>query len=139
MHFVYAHGNSYTNAFRELEAGRKTTHWMWWIFPQLTALGKSATAKRYGIADLAEARAYMDHVVLGQRYRACCRTLATHAGGSLTVGAIMGAVDAMKLQSSATLMERAGGGAEVRAVLDGFYGGERCAQTLRLLEKQESQ
>jgi len=129
--FHEAQAGTYDTALAELAAGAKVTHWMWFIFPQLRALGRSSTAEYYGIADLAEARAYLADPVLGPRLIACVRTLLGHKGAAPE--AIMGPVDAKKLRSCATLFEAAGGGAEFGELLDGFYGGRRCSRTLELL------
>ena len=90
----------YATALAELAAGAKRSHWMWFVFPQLRALGRSATAQRYGIADLAEARAYLADPVLGPRLTQCAEALRAHAG--TPPEAILGPVDALKLRSSAT-------------------------------------
>jgi uncharacterized protein (DUF1810 family) len=98
-------GGTYDRALAELRAGRKTTHWMWFVFPQLDGLGRSPTARTYAIRSLAEARAYLDHPVLGPRLRECAGALL-----ALTTDepeAVMGGIDAMKLRSSATLFLRA--------------------------------
>ena len=73
--FVDAQAGSYDRALAELRAGRKTGHWMWWVFPQVAGLGMSDTSRAYAVADLAEARAYLRHDVLGPRLRECCRAL----------------------------------------------------------------
>jgi uncharacterized protein (DUF1810 family) len=127
-----AQAGSYAAALAELKAGRKTTHWMWFIFPQLASLGRSATARFYGIAGLAEARAYLADPVLRQRFDACADALLTHEG--ISAEAIMGSVDALKLRSSATLFRAADQdgptGMRMQALLDRFYGGKPCALTL---------
>lgn len=129
--FVEAQRDSYDDALAELRAGRKTGHWMWWVFPQLAGLGHSSTARFYGIADAAEARAYLSHPLLGERLVEAMRTVAAASG---TAAAIMGPVDALKLRSSATLFAAvADGPAPFRAVLERFYGGEDDPLTLRLL------
>ena len=97
-------GNTYEHAFAELRRGRKTTHWMWFVFPQLAGLGHSATSRRYAISSLDEARAYLAHPVLGERLRECARLVAEAAEDAAT---IFGSVDAMKLKSSMTLFKRA--------------------------------
>lgn len=131
--FVTAQAYSYAAALRELRAGEKRTHWMWFVFPQIAGLGHSAMARHYAIADRTEARAYLDHALLGPRLRECCAAILPWMG-QRDATAIFGPVDAMKLQSSMTLFERAADGAEPFAsVLDGFYGGERDEETLRLL------
>ncbi len=135
--FHEAQENVWPVAVAELRAGRKATHWIWFIFPQLTALGRSATALHYGIADLAEARAYLADPVLCARLDACAEAVLLHAGERPE--AIMGTVDALKLRSSATLFALAGRGsgtgARMQAILDRFYGGEPCPLTLARLER----
>ena len=115
-------------ALAELRRGRKTTHWMWFVFPQLRGLGRSPTARHYGIADLAEARAYLADPVLGPRLTAAAGAMLTHP--DTPAETILGPVDAMKLRSSATLFRAAGGGPEQQALLDTFHGGVPCAATL---------
>ncbi len=130
--FHDAQKDSYAAALAELKAGRKTTHWMWFIFPQLASLGRSTTAQFYGIADLAEARAYIADPVLRERLDACAAALLTHEG--LGADAIMGSVDALKLRSSATLFRKADPkgptGKRMQALLDRFYGGKPCDLTM---------
>lgn len=135
--FREAQANVWSVALAELRAGRKATHWIWFIFPQLTALGRSATALHYGIADLAEARAYLADPILGARLDACAEAVLLHAGERPE--AIMGTVDALKLRSSATLFALAGRGTGIgermQAILDHFYGGKPCPLTLAHLER----
>jgi len=131
--FHAAQADTFDTALAELSAGAKATHWMWFIFPQLRGLGRSATAQHYGIADLSEARAYLDDPVLGPRLVQCVQALLGHRGAAPE--AILGPVDAKKLRSSATLFEAAGGGAEFADLLDAFYGGRRCSRTLELLRE----
>ena len=116
---------------RELERGRKRTHWMWFVFPHHVALGLSATAKRFGIHSLDEARGYLHHPVLGARLRQCCETLLALEGR--TAHEIFGSPDDMKLRSCLTLFELAAPGEPVFAqCLAKYYGGERDERTLRL-------
>jgi uncharacterized protein (DUF1810 family) len=123
---------TYDAAVRELSAGRKASHWMWFIFPQLRGLGSSAMADRYGIGSRAEATAYLAHDVLGPRLRHCARLVAN--SGAVTAQALMGSVDALKLKSSMTLFaEVADDDADFVAVLDRYYDGERDPRTLELL------
>ncbi len=129
--FHAAQADTYDTALAELSAGAKATHWMWFIFPQLRGLGRSATAQYYGIADLSEARAYLADPVLGPRLTACAQALLGHKGAA--PDAILGPVDAAKLRSSATLFEAAGGGPEFATLLEMFYGGRRCTRTLEML------
>ena len=124
--FHAAQAGTYATALAELQAGRKRSHWMWFIFPQLASLGRSGTAKFYGIADLEEARAYLADPVLGPRLIACAEAMLAHPHRSAED--ILGPVDALKLRSSATLFEAAGAPVMDR-VLATFYGGERCAAT----------
>ena len=124
--FHAAQEDTYAAALAELQAGQKRGHWMWFIFPQLASLGRSSTAKFYGIADLAEARAYLADPVLGPRLIACAQAMLLHPNRSAQD--ILGPVDAMKLRSSATLFAAAGAQVMDR-VLATFHGGERCAVT----------
>ena len=131
--FVDAQRDSYPTALAELRAGAKRSHWMWFVFPQIAGLGQSAMARRYAIADRAEAQAYLAHPLLGARLRESVDALLTHRGGD--IAAMLGAIDAMKLRSSMTLFEAAADGAEPRfaATLDAFYRGERDGATLARL------
>ena len=130
--FVAAQAGSYADALAELEAGRKRSHWMWFVFPQLAGLGRSETARFYGIRSAAEARAYLDHPQLGARLRQCCAALLRHQGVSAET--ILGGIDALKLKSSMTLFEAvADDPAPFAAVLDAFYAGTRDPLTLDLL------
>jgi len=126
--FLDAQASIYDTALAELRAGRKRTHWMWFVFPQLAALGRSATAKHFGIADLDEARAYLAHPVLGPRLLQTSGAVLHHAGRPPET--VMGPVDALKLRSSATLFRGAGGDATFQAVLEVFYDGAPCPLTL---------
>jgi uncharacterized protein (DUF1810 family) len=94
-------GATYERAVKELRAGRKATHWMWFVFPQVEGLGHSATSRAYAIRSLAEARSYVRDPVLGARLVECAGILAASAG--LGAEHIFGAIDAMKLRSSMTL------------------------------------
>ena len=113
---------TYERALSELRAGRKTTHWMWFVFPQVAGLGHSAMAKTYAISSLDEARAYLDHPLLGARLLECTRALTAHSGQ--TASAILGGTDAMKLRSSMTLFAQAAPDEPLfRQVLDQFFDG----------------
>ena len=125
--FVAAQGRAYTVALYELAQGRKETHWMWFIFPQLRGLGHSAMSHLYGIEDLDEARRYLEHPLLGPRLVTCAHAVLAH--GDRSAEAIFGAIDASKLRSSATLFASAGGSAAFTQVLDTFFGGQPCPQT----------
>ena len=123
---------TYDRALSELRAGRKTSHWMWFVFPQVSGLGQSPTAKHFELADLDEARAYLDHEVLGPRLLECCRALLALEGA--TAEQVLGVVDAMKLRSSMTLFARADPDERVFPdVLDRFFDGSADERTIRLL------
>src|SRR5688572_14448818 len=107
---------------------------MWFIFPQIEGLGHSAMAQRYAIVNLAEARAYLAHSMLGARLRECTEAMLGWAG-KRSAEAILGPVDAFKFASSMTLFEAAGGGAVFTRALDGFYNGNRDERTLALLAR----
>lgn len=130
--FVVAQQDVYDAALSELRAGRKTSHWMWFIFPQLAGLGRSAMAQRYAIASVAEARAYVAHPVLGPRLLESARTLTQLRG--LSAREVFGAVDAQKLQSSMTLFARAAPERSLFVeVLDQYFDGVQDPQTLQRL------
>ena len=125
-------GGTYDRALAELRAGRKATHWMWFVFPQVAGLGHSPTAQAYAIADLAEARAYLAHGVLGPRLRECCRALLDL--DDVSAERVLGEVDAIKLRSSMTLFALADPSEAVFAdVLERFYDGEADGRTVSLL------
>lgn len=105
--FVEAQQGIHEQALMEIRAGRKRSHWMWFVFPQLQGLGHGAMAQHYGLSGLAEARAYLAHPVLGPRLRECVRALLGHAGTS--AARLLGEVDALKLRSCLTLFARAAG------------------------------
>jgi len=131
--FVAAQEGIYPQALAELRRGRKQSHWMWFVFPQLAGLGRSATARFYAIASAAEARAYLDHPLLGARLRESAAAILVHR--SDRAEAILGPIDAIKLRSSMTLFEAvAADPAPFAAVLAAFFGGERDAATLSLLD-----
>jgi uncharacterized protein (DUF1810 family) len=131
--FVAAQDGIYPEALADLKRSRKESHWMWFVFPQLAGLGRSDTARFYGIASVAEARAYLAHPVLGPRLRESAETILAHPERSAE--AIFGVVDAMKLKSSMTLFAAvASEPAAFVAVLDAFFNGEIDAATLALLD-----
>ncbi|MCZ2830819.1 DUF1810 domain-containing protein [Modestobacter sp. VKM Ac-2986] len=125
-------GGTYDTALAELRAGHKRSHWMWFVLPQLAGLGRSDMAQRYAVRDLAEARAYLAHPVLGPRLLACARALTTL--DTTDPVAVLGGIDAQKLRSSMTLFARAAPDEPVfRAVLDQYFdGAEDDATTSRL-------
>jgi uncharacterized protein (DUF1810 family) len=116
-------GGTYEQALGELRDGRKRSHWMWFVFPQIAGLGRSSTAQHYAIADLDEAQAYLAHPVLGPRLLECAHAL-TELETDDPVD-VLGSIDAMKLRSSMTLFARAAPEEPVfREVLDQYFGGE---------------
>ena len=130
--FVGAQAGSFATALGEIRAGRKRSHWIWFIFPQVRGLGVSSTSQHYGISGIAEARAYLEHPVLGPRLLQCTEALLALEGRNAS--AIMPYPDDLKLRSSMTLFERAAGpGAVFSRVLDEFYQGRRDERTIGLL------
>ncbi|MDY6997419.1 MAG: DUF1810 domain-containing protein [Actinomycetota bacterium] len=129
--FVDAQEGVYPTVLAELRAGAKRSHWIWFIFPQLRGLGRSATAQHYGIASLAEAKAYLAHPVLGPRLRECAELLTAAKGRSARE--ILGYPDDLKVRSSMTLFLNAGADQVFREVLDSFYDGQDDTATLDLL------
>ena len=133
--FVDAQDLVYDTVVAELRNGEKRSHWIWFVFPQLRGLGRSPTAKRFGISSLDEARAYLRHEVLGPRLRECAQLVAGIDGRS--IDAIFGWPDNLKVRSSMTLFMRATeDNADFRAVLDKFYDGVEDAATLEELNEQ---
>jgi uncharacterized protein (DUF1810 family) len=133
--FVTAQAPQWASIEEELRAGRKRTHWMWFVFPQLRGLGRSEMAHRYGLASLAQARAYLAHPVLGARLQASVEWLLATQGRS--AHDIFGSPDDLKLRSCLTLFGQAQGGEGVFSqALDKFFDGQADAATLRLLGKQ---
>lgn len=131
--FVQGQKDVYKIALGELRHGEKQTHWMWFIFPQLAGLGRSPTARRFAIADLAEAQAYLRHPVLGARLVECAEAVLAVRGRSAQE--IFGSPDDVKLRSSATLFARASAPASVfERILDAYFGGEADERTVGLLK-----
>ena len=132
--FVLAQEGDYETALREITAGRKRSHWMWYVFPQLDGLGSSAMARRYAIQSADEAQAYLAHPVLGERLRACARAAVAVEGRGATE--IFGSPDDLKLRSSATLFAAVSPPDSVfQRLLDKFYPAGPDPATLRLLVK----
>jgi len=130
--FVAAQAPVYHRALAELRAGRKASHWMWFVFPQLAGLGHSPTAVYYALSGAEEARAYLAHPVLGQRLRECTEVVL--ALGTTAAEAVFGGVDALKFRSSLTLFARVSPEGSVYArALTRFFAGQPDAVTLRLL------
>lgn len=131
--FIAAQRDVYEDALAELKAGRKRTHWMWFVFPQIAGLGRSETARYYALASAAEARAYLDDPALGTRLRDCTAAVLAHRDRGAE--AVFGPVDALKFRSSMTLFEAVAEDAALfAAALDAFYEGARDPATLAILE-----
>jgi uncharacterized protein (DUF1810 family) len=126
--FLLAQSDVYDGVLVELRRGRKTSHWMWFVFPQMAGLGHSSTARRFAISSLDEAREYLAHPILGSRLRECAGLVS--ATGGRTAEQIFGEIDALKLRSSMTLFCRAAPDETVfRQVLERYYGGIADAAT----------
>ena len=132
--FVDAQAGTYARALAEIRRGRKTSHWMWFVFPQIAGLGFSEMSQRYAIRSIAEAQAYLAHPVLGARYRECVAALQDLTG--TTAKAVFGGVDATKLRSSLTLFAAAAPDERLfAAALERWFGGEPDPRTLERLGK----
>ncbi|MCG6576995.1 DUF1810 domain-containing protein [Pseudomonas sp. AF32] len=133
--FVEAQAPVLSRVMTELREGRKTTHWMWFIFPQLQGLGRSEMASRFALSGIAEARAYLQHDLLGPRLEACVKTVLQHRDRSAMQ--IFGSPDELKLRSCLTLFMNAGPGSLLyEQALEQFYSGEPDRKTLLLLGRQ---
>lgn len=126
--FIEAQNDSYDQALKEIINGRKLTHWIWYIFPQMKGLGFSYNSEYYGITSLQEARDYLENELLRKRLFEITESLLMHKGKDIE--SIMGDIDALKLKSSMTLFDAVQPGSVFGEVLDEFYGGERCRRTL---------
>jgi uncharacterized protein (DUF1810 family) len=124
-------GGTYDQALRELRAGRKQGHWIWFVFPQIAGLGRSATSQHYAVSGLDEAGAYLAHPVLGPRLVEAAQTLLDLPGNDAV--AVLGPIDAVKLRSSMTLFARAGGDPVFAAVLAKYFAGQADDATLSRL------
>lgn len=131
--FVAAQAGVFDTALGELRDGRKRSHWMWFVFPQLKGLGRSSTAELYGIGSLDEATAYLEHPVLGPRLEAA--VAAVQASGATSLRALFGAPDDLKFRSSMTLFSVAAPDGPYQAALDRWCGGEADPKILALLLK----
>jgi uncharacterized protein (DUF1810 family) len=128
--FVEAQSGVWDDVLAQLRAGHKTSHWMWFVFPQLRELGRSGTARFYGLRDLGEARSYVEHELLGARIVQCCELVEAHSTRSAVD--IFGEVDAMKLRSCLTLFAQAAPEQAVfRRCLDRFFDGKPDPLTLQ--------
>lgn len=132
--FLDAHRQSYDAALREISSGRKLTHWMWFIFPQLKGLGRSETALYYGIENIAEAEAYLAHEVLGKHLVEISEALLSVENKS--ANAVFGYPDDLKLHSSMTLFSQVQNSNPVfRKVLDNYFNGADDGKTMSLLKR----
>lgn len=132
--FVQAQADSYARALREIKSGRKTSHWMWYIFPQLSGLGHSQTARYYAIRDRAEAEAYLAHPVMGKRLLEISSELLKLESSDAT--AVMGWPDDLKLKSSMTLFSLVSREPVFRQVLEKYFRGEEDAYTVQAISRQ---
>jgi uncharacterized protein (DUF1810 family) len=132
--FVHAQDEVYDQVRRELAAGRKETHWIWFIFPQVTGLGFSSMSRKFGMASIAEARSYLKHPVLGPRLRECTdRMLALP---TQNIRSVLGDPDDLKFRSSMTLFSVAAPEEEIfTKAIEKFFGGEQDAATIALLKQ----
>lgn len=133
--FLDAQENAYPTALRELRAGKKRSHWIWYIFPQLKGLGLSSTSEIYGVTGLAEARAYLTNPILRQRLLDATEAMLAH--DTFDAATILGELDALKFRSCLTLFALADPDEPIfTKALKRFFGGERDARTLELLRAQ---
>lgn len=133
--FLIAQAEDFEFALGELQRGRKESHWIWYIFPQVAGLGSSSMAQEYAIRSRAEAAAYLNHPVLGSRLQQCCEALLKHQGRKIQD--IMGFPDDLKLRSSMTLFATvSASGSVFHKVLNAFYSGQMDQRTLEFLQKQ---
>ena len=135
--FVEAQKRDFPQALSEIKSGRKRSHWMWYIFPQLEGLGRSSTSEFYGIKDLSEAEAYLHHPVLGSRIAEISNELLRLKTTNAT--AVFGSPDDLKLKSSMTLFANVPGAPPVfQQVLEKFFGGSQDKKTLELLQRSKN-
>lgn len=130
--FLLSQDRIYQVALKELKGGRKRSHWMWYVFPQLKHLGHSYNAKYYGISGIEEAVTYLQHPILGQRLREIASTILNLSGNDAEV--IFGCIDAMKLRSSMTLFDVVSPDDVFNLVLDNYFQGKKDYRTLSMLD-----
>ena len=135
--FVSAQAGVFDGAVEELRAGRKRSHWMWFVFPQMKGLGHSSTAQHYGVASLAEATAYLEHPILRPRLEKAVAAVQDSPANSLN--ALFGSPDDLKFRSSMTLFAIASPDGAYQAALDRWCGGEPDHQTADLLRTTRSE
>jgi uncharacterized protein (DUF1810 family) len=136
VRFAEAQSDTFDGALAELKGGQKVGHWMWFMFPQIAGLGESYASRRYAIRSIEEARAYLDHEVLGPRLVESCEAILSVDGKS--AHEILHSPDDMKLSSSATLFAEVSGPESIfHRVLDRFYDGQKDEKTLEILTTLE--
>lgn len=132
--FIEAQDASYNNAIRELRAGRKSSHWSWFVIPQVIGLGTSAMSIKYALSGLDEAKAYFNHPILGTRLKETVTTILLHEGTNASQ--ILGDVDAKKLQSCLTIFNLVGNHEDLfQKALDKYFDGKQDVNTLAILAK----
>lgn len=132
--FLDAQRFGYETALKEMKAGEKRSHWIWYIFPQVKGLGRSPDSQFYGVVGLEEAKAYLEHPVLGKRLREITQEVLNHSGKN--INSIMGSrIDAMKFKSSMTLFDAVSPSDIFAKALDTFYNGKRDQRTFQELNK----
>ena len=136
--FLDAQSAQYETALAELKRGRKQSHWIWYVLPQLRGLGMSSMSHQYGIAGLTEAQAYLDHPVLGARLRECVAAICAHHGTS--AAEILGDIDAIKFRSCLTLFSAVEQDTQLfTQALKQFFGGKPDMQTIKLLAAHDGE
>jgi uncharacterized protein (DUF1810 family) len=131
--FLTAQAHTYEVALAQIRAGRKTSHWIWYIFPQMAGLGQSYYSKFYGIRSIDEAREYLEHDILGTRLREITLALLSHEG--LSAYDILGDIDSKKVRSCMTLFDAVSPDDIFNSVLEKYYSGRRCRSTLAMISK----
>jgi uncharacterized protein (DUF1810 family) len=139
-HFIEAQNANFKTALNELTAGKKTSHWIWYIFPQIAELGYSERSKRYGIKTRKEAKAFIAHPMLSANYSSCLDALLLHTGTPIMT--IMGGIDASKLNSSLTLFKGVSDNPalqqKISNTLSRFFDGSECDKTTAFLSTQST-
>lgn len=130
--FIKAQQNSYEQVVEELERGRKSSHWMWYVFPQIDGLGRSTMAKHFALSSLEEAREYLGHPILGSQLRQCTGLVLQHSG-VLDASQVFGSIDAMKFRSSMTLFSLIEPDGIFSQALELFYNSTPDLLTLQLV------
>ena len=137
-HFIEAQNTNLGAAVAELRAGEKTSHWIWYVFPQIAELGHSERAKYYGIKTRREAKAFIHHPVLSANYLSCLDALLLHTDKDITT--VLGGIDASKLNSSLTLFKGVSNNEiilqKIEKVLEGFFDSSECDRTLDFLSRR---